>query len=185
MYDNNGSITPPDNMMGGEMITGQWINKRTGKTINVRNTIIDGDNMIIISDAGQIGMEEFSRDYIQASDEIYNEDGKVIGHEKMNFSPMEIENTITRPIKKEVAKKKEVESESDKIIRKMFSKILSAPKINISIDWIDFPKEQLKTLIDYLDVSMDDISRYIIKNYMNESDIAIVLKEVLEEKLDS
>lgn len=183
MYDT--PMVPPDNMMGGEMITGRWINKRTGKPINVRNTIIDGDNMIIISDAGQIGMEEFSRDYIQASDEIYNEDGKVIGHEQMNFTPMEIENTITRPVKKEVAKKKEVESESDKIIKKMFSKMLSIPKLNLNVEWIDFPKEQLNTLINYLDVSIDDIAKYIVKNYMNESDVAIVLKEVLQKNLDS
>ena len=73
----------PDQNDGGIGISGRWLNKRTGQTINIRNSVMDGDNMIIITDKGQISMTEFSRDYIQASDDIYDETGKVIGHEEV------------------------------------------------------------------------------------------------------
>ena len=58
----------------GMGLTGKWMNKRTGKAVNIRQTIQDGDNMIIISDQGQIPMEVFSRDYVQVSDDIRSEE---------------------------------------------------------------------------------------------------------------
>ena len=54
-----------------EGITGKWTNKLTGEVINVRDSIIDGDDMIIISDKGNLSMLDFSQNYIQISDEVY------------------------------------------------------------------------------------------------------------------
>jgi len=178
-------MTPPDSMMGGEMITGKWINKLTGKTINVRNTIIDGDNLIIISDAGQITMDEFSRNYIQASDEIYDESGKVIGKEKLNFGPIEQPTMIQNNNKtsNQQVSKTPQENETTKLIKKMFSKIDSSPEISINIDWKNFPKEQLNTLINFLDVDINEISKYITKNYINTSSLSLLVKDFLDENL--
>ena len=64
---------------GMPAISGKWLNKRTGNQITVRDSIIDGDNMMIMSDIGQISMDEFSRDYIQVSEDIYDNSGKAIG----------------------------------------------------------------------------------------------------------
>ena len=73
-------------------IQGEWMNKNTGQKIRVRNSIIDGDQMIIITNMGQISMEEFSRNYIQASDEVYDDEGNVIATEKMTSQPSEQSN---------------------------------------------------------------------------------------------
>ena len=64
----------------GMGLTGKWMNKRTGKAVNIRQTIQDGDNMIIISDQGQIPMGVFSRYYVHVSDDLYDDSGKVVCH---------------------------------------------------------------------------------------------------------
>lgn len=177
-------MQPPNDVMGGEMITGKWINKLTGKVINVRNTIIDGDNLIIISDAGQITMDEFSRNYIQASDEIYDEGGKIIGREKLEFNPIE-QSPIYNDNNKTVQSYKQVnESETLKIVKKMFSKIESTPSVTIDVQWDDFPKEQLNTLINFLDIELDEIAEYITKTYINTSSISLLVKEFLKKNLN-
>jgi len=78
-------------------ISGKWFNKTTGKIINVRDSIIDGDNMIIVTDVGNMNMNEFSDNYIQMSDDIYDEAGHKIDNEKVNISHIEIDNRRVTP----------------------------------------------------------------------------------------
>ena len=84
----------PNQMMGGggPMITGQWINQRTGERVTVRDSYMDGENMfVILTNGRQLTMEEF-QDYVQMSDDVYDEKGNKIGNEK--------------PLQKKTAKKK-------------------------------------------------------------------------------
>jgi primase-polymerase (primpol)-like protein len=71
---------------GGPMIQGKWINRMNGNIINVRDSIINGDEMLLITDKGQISMDDFSRNYVQASADIYDEHGNVIGQEDIDPS---------------------------------------------------------------------------------------------------
>lgn len=73
----------------GNMISGTWTNKLTGKTVQVRSSIMDGDNMVILTNDGMIDMMEFSRNYIQISDEIFDQNGNVIQNyqESLNTTP--------------------------------------------------------------------------------------------------
>lgn len=82
-------MNTPD--IGGAMISGRWMNPRTGAVVNVRNVVNDGASVIIITDRGQLSMDEF-HDYIQASDEIYDNDGKLIGKESIDMQQLK-ENT--------------------------------------------------------------------------------------------
>lgn len=67
---------------GGPMITGQWINQRTGERVTVRDSYMDGENMfVILTNGRQLTMEEF-QDYVQMSDDVYDEKGNKIGNEK-------------------------------------------------------------------------------------------------------
>ena len=50
---------------GGDMISGKWINKNDGSIISIRNTVMDGDNIILITDKGELDMNSFSKNYIQ------------------------------------------------------------------------------------------------------------------------
>ena len=55
-----------------EGIAGPWIDRRTGKTVIVRDAIQDGDQMIIISSVGQIPAEVFQNYFVQISEEEYS-----------------------------------------------------------------------------------------------------------------
>lgn len=182
----------PSQNDSGIGISGRWLNKRNGQMINIRNSVMDGDNMIIITDKGQISMTEFSRDYIQASDDIYDETGKVIGHEEVKHEDyaenpdwLQIQETINTPRMHNVNQStKPVINTNDQIIKKVFDKLTAYPKINVDIKWDDFPEAQIQTLVNFLDISIDDISKYIIKNYVNAEALALEITEILKSKLN-
>ena len=71
-------------------ISGAWMNKYTGDIVRVHNNIIDGDQMILITDKGQINMNEFSDNYIQASEDIYNDQGQIIDHAPVAIDEIKI-----------------------------------------------------------------------------------------------
>lgn len=182
----------PSQNDSGIGISGRWLNKRNGQMINIRNSVMDGDNMIIITDKGQISMTEFSRDYIQASDDIYDETGKVIGHEEVKHEDytenpdwLQIQEMMNTPHMHNVNQpKKPVINTNEQIIKKVFDKLTTYPKINVDIKWDDFPEAQMQTLVNFLDISIDDISKYIIKNYVNVEALALEITEILKSKLN-
>ena len=204
---------------GMPAISGKWLNKRTGKQIMVRDSIIDGDNMMILSDIGQISMDEFSRDYIQVSEDIYDNSGKAIGkandggiidiptkQQKPQSKPQDITELIDidpdsipkkkSPKKKEVVeetKPTEVKNQSvqqtsknvdtiknGEIIGKVFTKIKTKPNISISIDWNEFPKQEISTLTNFLDVDKNDIAKYIRETYMNDDMLIKLIEEFID-----
>lgn len=171
----------------GMGLTGKWMNKRTGKAVNIRQTIQDGDNMIIISDQGQIPMEVFSRDYVQVSDDIYDDSGKVVGHEEATNSDIgaieEYEKMYGVDPLVPQATSTVASINNEQIIKKVFDKLSSYPQIDVNIKWDNFPEAQINTLVEFLDVSIDDISAYIIKNYVNAEALALEITEVLKNKL--
>lgn len=182
----------PNQNDSGIGISGRWLNKRNGQMINIRNSVMDGDNMIIITDKGQISMTEFSRDYIQASDDIYDETGKIIGHEEVKHEDyaenpdwLQIQEMMNTPHMHNVNQHKQpVINTNDQIIKKVFDKLTTYPKINVDIKWDDFPEAQMQTLVNFLDISIDDISKYIIKNYVNVEALALEITEILKSKLN-
>lgn len=182
-------IMPSDGSMG---LSGKWINKRTGTVVNVINSVMDGEDMIIISDKGQISMSEFSQDYIQTSDEIYDESGQVIGKEPVNMDDFkqikEWEESINSNINNSNTNNSQNIQQDNlnsnlQIIKKVFDKLTSYPTIKIDIEWDDFPKAQINTLVDYLDVSIDDISTYIVNNYADINSISKEMTNIIKSKL--
>ena len=185
---------------GGPMVSGRWINKKTGQVINVRDSFIDGDSMVIMSDRGQIPFNEFSQYYIQASDEVYDENGKVIDKKSVELSDIadvnpgnnishieeqKIVNELTTPLGSSGGSKVIVE-ESGKnfgLIDKIFKKKESRPKLNLKIDWADFPNKELSMLVDYFDVSKEEIADYIGKHLINSDLLNESLNKWLKENL--
>lgn len=178
-------------------ISGTWINRLTGDKIVVRNTFIDGDNMIIqSSDGRQISMNEF-QNYIQMSDdknggdvtdEINNikdlekERRVVVGaynnashNSPYNFDKNTNENiksTLKTEEKKVITKNIEKEkpiSESYKLLNKLFEKIDLDIDVKVDLDCTNFPVKELNMLQTFYDVSIDDISDYMIKNVINDT----------------
>jgi len=182
--------------MGDAQISGKWVNKRTGQVINVRDAIIEGDNMIIISDMGQIDMTEFSRDYIQQSDEVYeapkvtqasastlkdiiNEDPTIISS---GVNPLDVPLTqINNPISSVQQNKQNIGHYE--MIDKIFVKNESKPKIKFEIEWANFPAKELQMLVDYFDVSVEDIAKYISNTFVEQQLIADSLTEFVSKQI--
>ena len=167
---------------GGAMISGKWINRKTGEVINVRDSFIEGDNnMVLMTDKGQMSMETFTKYYIQASDEMYDANGKVIDNKPVEISevanvetdlvadPIVFNNpSLNTPIGGSAPKK---QINNFELIDKIFKKSNWEPNIEIDIkSGEDFPTKELNMLIDYFDVKIEDISEYI-GNYVINQDL--------------
>lgn len=71
----NNSSVQLDMDMGGPMISGNWINQKTGDMVTVRDTYMDGDNIyVMLTNGQQLSLSEF-QDYVQMSDDEYNSAG--------------------------------------------------------------------------------------------------------------
>lgn len=197
-----------------EGIAGPWIDRRTGKTVIVRDAIQDGDQLIIISSVGQIPAEVFQNYFVQISEEEYSAESlgiskEVTGSELVQQinrgldSELQIKQTnqitldtpiggstteTTRTEPPQVTqspiietKQENIVSESQNInlIKKVFEKHTNEPTINFNINIDEWPVAQLKMLISVFDVSFDEISDYIINEYLTPK----ILKEYFSEYL--
>ena len=193
----------------GVQFEGKWLNKKTNEFVNVTNHVFDGDNIIIMTNQGQIDMETFMRDYIQIGDNNeYDEKGHVVGKaddnkliESANNSKMKTTTIFdqeydfaptTKPILVN-SNTKSTQSQHNKptekiknenIIQKFFDKLNDKPQIEINIKWDNFPKEQISTLVDFLDVDINDISKYMRKLFLNDESISLEISKIIMAKLN-
>lgn len=200
-----------------EEIAGPWLDRRTGKTVMVRDAIMDGDEMVIISSIGQIPNDVFSNFFIRMSDEEYSAAGiapEVSGNQLLskinagvdtdlqiaktteaptitldtpiggpNEPPVKTTSSTTTEVKQDKPIE-QTQTQNDKLIQKVFEKHNNEPTVNISIDINEWPVVQLKMLIDTFDVSFEEISRYIIKHYLNEEILIENFSEYLKTELE-
>lgn len=185
-------------------ISGTWINRLTGDKIVVRNSIIDGDDMIIIcADGRQLKMSEF-QNYIQMSDKnsndvdntlslgdirgIEQERRVVVGADQYNvssnnphfYSDEQIENVIDRNVIKD---KNESTSESEKLLSKLFEKIELDIDLKINLNCSNFPVKELNMLQMIYDVTAEDISNYITKNILDINVFKNAVTQYIDEQL--
>lgn len=173
MYDFNG-------MPEGPVITGNWYNKRTGKTIFVRDMFMDDGGMQVMTSTGEmIDGEEFSRDYIQCDSNIYDENGNATGQqEDVDYDSMfggmpaeqpkaptysDIMGPSVNYIKDDI--EPEVLSKKHEMLKTMFEKLTNIPEVVATIKWKNIPKSELKMLKNYFDVDVEDIAEYIYMQY--------------------
>lgn len=188
-------------------ISGKWINIHSGQEIFVRDSFIDGDNMIVRTiDGNIIPMTEFSNNYVQ-SEEVDEATARSViqqpvapqsyGDIKPDFGEKVIlknddakDNNIKPSNLDQVSqyvenhKEDKVEDKlEDKLFRKktligkIFEKISTKPNINLTFDWTEYPEKEMSMLMEYFDVSNDDIANYIYKTYFNEN---IIKESILE-----
>lgn len=128
----NGGMQDFGNGPGGPMIQGKWINRITGNIINVRDSIINGDEMLLITDQGQINMEDFSRNYVQASTDIYDERGNIIGQEAID--PEDIVMTSKQKVNNPKVNKATIDRDSklqEDILPEDMSQITSVNNVDL------------------------------------------------------
>lgn len=181
---------------GGSMISGKWINRNTGAVITVRDSFIDdSNNMILMTDKGQLSMSEFSKYYIQASDEMYDESGKVIANkpvtpedikvsdEELKADPILFSNETPTIMINNAGSSYTAPLKNFDLIDKIFKKTESKPKANLKIEWADFPKKELEMLINYFDVDTNEISEYISKYLLDENLLTDALSDFIHKQL--
>lgn len=176
-------------------ISGKWTNIHNGQEIFVRDSFIDGDNMIVRTiDGNIIPMTEFSNNYVQ-SEEVDEATARSViqqpvapqsyGDIKPDFGEkVMLKNDDTKSINikpsnldqasQYVENHKEDKFE-DKLFRKktmigkIFEKISTKPNIKLTFDWTEYPEKEMSMLMEYFDVSNDDIANYIYTTYFNEN----------------
>lgn len=172
--------------MNDGMISGSWMNMKTGKIITVVNTVMDGDNnMILMTNKGQMSFEEFSRNYVQCDDteqKITVPQSQPISDEFLiddipisNINNIEKQDIITNG----TIHVEEKQQKSNSIIEDIFNKIETKPNIQISLNWDEFPINDIKTLTKYLNLTLEDIASYIVKKYVNNETITLSVKDYL------
>ena len=202
MFDDN-------NMMGGGP-EGKWLNRNTGETLYVMNSVMDGESMMLITDHGELtgpDIEYFMNNYVKDSDDTT--EYKVTNPETGAIAKMTDEdkqkNNQPKPVSKlekqdndffiddipyvpavtqNQLKQEEPQLKNKDIIKKLFDKIESKPQIHLTIDWADFPKNEISTLVNFLDVDIQDISRYIEKEFMTTDEISGEITKIIESKLN-
>lgn len=178
MYDFNG-------MSEGPVITGNWYNKRTGKTIFVRDMFMDDGGMQVMTSSGEmIDGEEFSRDYIQCDSNIYDENGNATGQQEVvdydsMFGVMPVEqpkaptysDIMGPPVNYNNGIEPEVLSKKHEMLKTMFEKLTNIPEVVATIKWKNIPKSELKMLKTYFDVDVEDIAEYIYMQYCTSAEL--------------
>lgn len=176
-------------------ISGKWTNIHNGQEIFVRDSFIDGDNMIVRTiDGNIIPMTEFSNNYVQ-SEEVDEATARSViqqpvapqsyGDIKPDFGEKVIlknddaKSNNIKPNNLDQASQHAENHKEDKIedklfrkktlIGKIFEKISTKPNINLTFDWTEYPEKEMSMLMEYFDVSNDDIANYIYKTYFNEN----------------
>jgi hypothetical protein len=197
----------------GEDFTGKWLDRRSGKEIFVRDVIMDGDTMCIMSSIGQIDPNVFQQYYVKVSEEEYSASNikpQVSGQQLLNeinkgldeserITTVTHTNNITldtpignngKPVttqatqnKKETIKQTKQSINNETLIKKVFDKHTTEPLVDFNVNLDDWPIEQLKMLINVLDVSVDEISTYIIKNYLSEETLITEFSNYLKTSL--
>lgn len=216
----------------GPDLRGEWINKRTGQKIFVRDSLIGENGMcVMLRDGNMMDMDEFSRDYVQMSEEEYDMNGNpmktspkptVSGREKIptqsstNGMPRKPNKPMPKPIVEEPIEpdmtfddlghpkmpnslhhhrpepKPEHRPEPDecscknpssKLIEQVFNKIKPTIKIGLNLESVDFPADELKMLVNVLDVSIIEIGKYIREKYLDNKTIDTIISNYLKEKL--
>jgi len=182
----------------GMIPAGKYIHKNTGQTIYVRDSVQDGESLLVITDKGQLTMKEFS-EYLQVEDgeDIYiptisdlyptKPNQQLLAQINQGIDP---EDRIRQPdTKKEIKQEvKPVEEKKPKnknydLIKKVFDKFPIERTINFEIVEDEWPFKEFNMLVNVLDVPLKDICDYVIDNYLDKEKLSLSLSKYFEEHI--
>ena len=192
----------------GPEITGSWKNYRTGEVINIRDTIIEDNQLIGISDRGmqipfsklssfvKLDSREPSRgpDYSNVSkpatkkaqpkpfvDDVDREYNANYNADVMSEYEDEANRLLNTPIRP-AAQQPTINPAITKVLEGLAEK--DRPKINIDIEWSEVP-EGIMFLKKYLDISEGDIVKACIDKYIDLDQIRLKLSIQLSTIIES
>ena len=177
-------------MMEGPSIEGKWYNKRTGKTITVKDMMMSDEGMQIFTTDNQlIDGDEFSRDYIQCDDTVYDTNGNATGtSESVDYESMfggidadqSVFNNNTSLYDDPVPTiESTVVNKKFDTLDSLFSKLEKLPEVSCSISWKKIPRSELKMLKTYFDITDEDIAEYVYVKYRTPERIKASIKDAI------
>ena len=66
------------------------------------------------------------------------------------------------------------------MLDKLFSKIKTDPEIKLTIKWEEFPKEEIKMLKTYFDITDENIGNYINNKYLKNDTLNNAIGDFLK-----
>ena len=184
---------------GAPEIKGTWISKKTGAEVQVRDCIISENGMsVMLSDGRMIDMDEFSTEFYQISDDIYDSNGNIIGKADGNnpvpvppynpgpgeCQPPHHHHPVPPcPPKPRPECPVDVEKKHMNMVTDVFSKVNPVPEVTCgsTLTIKNAPLNQLQMLIDIFGVHIEDIAIYLYPNYYTPEKVISYLKKVLTE----
>ena len=190
----------------GMIPAGKYIHKSTGKVIHVRDSFQDGDNLVIMSDHGQLSMKEFSEYFqVEEGEDMYIPNIQdLYGGQKINNKQLLAQinqgldpedritlNTNDKPIinqnpiiQNPVINQKQVTSNKNyDLIKKVFDKYPIERTINFEIVEDEWPFKEFNMLVNVLDVPLKDICDYVIENFLDKDHLSESLSKYFEEHI--
>ena len=184
---------------GAPEIKGTWISKKTGAEVQVRDCIIAENGMsVMLSDGRMIDMDEFSTEFYQISDDIYDSNGNIIGKADGNHPvpvppynpgpgecqpPHHHHPVPPCPPKPRPECPIDVEKKHMTMVTDVFNKVNPVPEVTCGSTLVmkNAPLNQLQMLIDIFGVHIEDIAIYLYQNYYTPEKVISYLKKVLTE----
>lgn len=193
----------------GMIPPGKYIHKSTGQTIYVRDSVQDGEKLLIISDKGQMTMKEFG-EYIQVEEgediyipsinDLYGDrkpnqqllaeinrgidpaDRIKVGQNNNSGVHTEISNDGSTIITT-IATKQEPINKNYELIKKVLDKFPIERTINFEIVEEEWPFKEFNMLVNVLDVPIKDICDYVIDNFFDKEHLSLALSKYFEEHI--
>ena len=177
------------NVPAGPSPAGQWTDMRSGEVVTVKTMVDDmtgSGAQIMFSDNRVIPFKEFSMYYIQEDDAARGSQMEDTGPQKeqsylnkdllmSGLTPPEPAVTAKRPLNLSAESPESKE-------RQMVIDLLKKSKIKPSavLDGLTLAGiEPVKMLIDYFDITVDDIADALVSEYINKETIKEKVKEIL------
>lgn len=189
---------------GGPMVSGIWMNQKTGEEKLVRDVISGPDQTVVLfSDQSSIPFSEFSALYVQVEDNPNDSHHRTVD-QPVQGQLLSATNNDTRTLDTSILfagmGKSELESESNHQPTQIPEPIQSATSVpvhskeqslvtrlferdkNDLIDWSKIklqhiPVNAIYTLIDYFGVTEDDVVDVIVNNILNKEKLHTILKQ--------
>lgn len=192
-----------NNYGSGMIQVGKWVNKSTGDIVYVKQSLMDGDNLLIITDRGQLTMDEF-KNYIQLEDneiipsiqDLYankTQNKQLLAQINQGIDPedritlnnnesVNIQNTNENILVKGLGNNntptinKQNNTNYD-LIKRVFDKFPVERTIDFNIVEEEWPFKEFNMLVNVLDVPIKDICDYVIDNYLDKEHLSKSLLE--------
>ena len=183
----------------GMIPAGKYVHRNTGKSIYVRDSVQDGESLLVITDQGQLTMKEFS-EYLQVEDgediyiptvnDLYGEkkpNKQLLAQINQGLDPedrIKTKDTTQQENQVEVQiEQKQPKNKNYDLIKKVFDKFPIERTINFEIVEDEWPFKEFNMLVNVLDVPLKDICDYVIDNFLDKDHLSESLSKYFEEHM--